>query len=198
MSSGSEHQACAADGNHEHPPGHALPPSDLHLATVPEQSGGAVSPHATHNLHPPSPIITRRDRRQSLSERAAKNPVEYGIVKYFCRQKGHGYVTPKNGGDDIFLHISDIEGEYVPCEGDIVSYQLCQVPPKFEKTQAIHVCIRNLSPGIHERWAEPPVPHKHPHPTPNTPEVRHPEQFHFPTTGAAVHAAEDKHKEEQH
>jgi len=175
----------------------------LHLETIPdEQSGDAealrkLSPHGMHTLHPPSPIITRRDRRLSLSERAAKNPVEYGVVKYFCRQKGHGYVTPKNGGDDIFLHISDIEGEYVPCGGDVVSYQLCPIPPKFEKQQAIHVSIRNLSPGIHERWTEPPVPHKHPHPCPNTPESRHPEAFHFPNSEAATHAIIDEEKQKE-
>ena len=34
------------------------------------------------------------------------------------------------------MHISDIEGEYVPRKGDTVSYRACPIPPRFEKLQA--------------------------------------------------------------
>lgn len=44
------------------------------------------------------------------SARALENPVEKGLIKIFCRSKGHGFITPHNGGDDIFVHIS----EYAP------------------------------------------------------------------------------------
>jgi len=180
---------------------HFLPPVDLNLSPIPDDQilsttePAKISPHqrSCSGLHPPSPIVTRRDRRQSLSERAARGPVLLGDVKYFCRQKGHGYVTPHDGGDDIFVHISDIEGEFVPETGDVVSYQMCPIPPKFEKQQAVHVCIRDLSPAVHVRWNEPPTPHSHPHEIPNTPETRHPESFHFPNAEAATsHEAEIK------
>lgn len=45
-----------------------------------------------------------------------------------------------------------IEGEYVPRPGDEVKYRLCPIPPKFEKTQAVHVEIINFTPEVHVRW----------------------------------------------
>ncbi|VDP34957.1 unnamed protein product, partial [Soboliphyme baturini] len=56
---------------------------------------------------PHSPFITRRERRDSLNERAAKGPVHYGVVKYFCREQGHGYITSYETGEDVFVHISE-------------------------------------------------------------------------------------------
>lgn len=41
------------------------------------------------------------------SERALGNPIESGKIKSFCREKGHGFVSPEKGGEDIFLHISE-------------------------------------------------------------------------------------------
>lgn len=46
-----------------------------------------------------------------------------------------------------------IEGEYVPMEGDEVSYKICSIPPKYEKIQAVEVTITHLKPGTkHETW----------------------------------------------
>ncbi|XP_065359538.1 cold shock domain-containing protein CG9705 [Calliphora vicina] len=110
------------------------------------------SPHSTLQL--PSPIITKRTRTASTSARALENPLVTGIVKSFSRTKGHGFIAPKSGGDEIFCHISDIEGEYVPMEGDEVKYRLCAIPPKYEKFQAVHVNIINLTPEVHHKWEE--------------------------------------------
>ncbi|KAJ3660538.1 hypothetical protein Zmor_004981 [Zophobas morio] len=89
---------------------------------------------------------------QDRCERILKTQVLYGEIKSFCREKGHGFVTPEDGSEDIFVHISDIEDEYIPLPGDRVKYQLCPIPPKFEKHQAVHVHIVNLKPEIHRRW----------------------------------------------
>ncbi|XP_023227031.1 cold shock domain-containing protein CG9705 [Centruroides vittatus] len=135
-----------------------IPTGNTDKLNVP--SSPTKSPHGScpAKFQIPSPVITRRTRTYSASERAAANPVEYGKVKYFCRQRGHGFITPSTGAEDIFFHISDIEGEYAPCPGDDVSYKLCLIPPKNEKMQAVHVVITNLGPGTHERWDCPPSP----------------------------------------
>ncbi|XP_039966359.1 cold shock domain-containing protein CG9705 [Bactrocera neohumeralis] len=116
----------------------------------------AHSPNLTLQL--PSPIITKRTRTASTSARALENPIETGIVKAFSRSKGHGFISPKSGGEELFCHVSDIDGEYVPQPGDEVRYRLCAIPPKFEKHQAVHVQIINLTPEVHHKWEEPVYP----------------------------------------
>jgi CspA family cold shock protein len=37
--------------------------------------------------------------------------METGTVKWFNEQKGYGFITPDDGGDDLFIHFSNIQGE---------------------------------------------------------------------------------------
>ncbi len=37
--------------------------------------------------------------------------VDSGTVKWFNDRKGYGFITPDEGGDDLFIHHSNIEME---------------------------------------------------------------------------------------
>lgn len=45
-----------------------------------------------------------------------------GTVKFFNNDKGFGFITQDNG-DDLFFHISDIQGSE-PKEGDKVEFEV--------------------------------------------------------------------------
>lgn len=57
-------------------------------------------------------------------------------------------------GAECFSPPRSVEGEYVPVEGDEVTYKMCSIPPKHEKLQAVEVVITHLAPGTkHETWS---------------------------------------------
>lgn len=40
-------------------------------------------------------------------DRAMENPIEKGVIKYFSRGKGHGFISRENASEDIFVHVSE-------------------------------------------------------------------------------------------
>ena len=49
-----------------------------------------------------------------------------GTVKWFNDQKGYGFITPDEGGKDVFVHISAVErsGMRSLAEGQKISYDV--------------------------------------------------------------------------
>jgi CspA family cold shock protein len=49
-----------------------------------------------------------------------------GTVKWFNKRKGYGFITPDEGEQDVFVHISAVQqsGMRTLNEGDKLSYEL--------------------------------------------------------------------------
>lgn len=49
-----------------------------------------------------------------------------GTVKWFNMEKGYGFITPQEGGKDVFLHITAVQaaGLKSVTEGDKISYDI--------------------------------------------------------------------------
>ena len=53
-----------------------------------------------------------------------------GVVKWFSDEKGFGFITPDDGGQDAFVHFSAIEGDgfRTLTEGSKVEYEIGESP----------------------------------------------------------------------
>lgn len=89
-----------------------------------------------------------------------EDEVHEGTVKFFCRSRGHGFIDDDDSRVDlpVFMHISDIEGEYIPRKNDRVRYRTCPMPPRFDRAQAVHIEIIDLNPEGHHKWSEKETP----------------------------------------
>ena len=59
-----------------------------------------------------------------------------GIVKWFSNSKGYGFISPEQGGDDIFAHFSSIsmEGYKTLKKGQKVVFECTQGPKGLHAT----------------------------------------------------------------
>ena len=64
-----------------------------------------------------------------------------GTVKWFNAQKGYGFISNAEGGEDVFVHFSAIqtEGYKTLEEGQQVSFETEQDPKDSRKLRAINV-----------------------------------------------------------
>lgn len=69
-----------------------------------------------------------------------------GTVRWFNRMKGYGFILPDNGGDEVFVHYTAIEGEGYRnlYDGDRVEYDLVD---KGRGPQAQNVVQRGFGGG---------------------------------------------------
>jgi CspA family cold shock protein len=60
-----------------------------------------------------------------------------GTVKWFNDSKGYGFIAPTEGGDDVFVHSTAIEGEGFKtlAEGQTVSFEVEQGPKGKQATR---------------------------------------------------------------
>ena len=62
-----------------------------------------------------------------------------GKIKWFNESKGFGFLTPDNGGEDVFVHFSVIQGEGFKTltEGQSVEFESTQGPKGLQATKVI-------------------------------------------------------------
>ncbi len=60
-----------------------------------------------------------------------------GTVKWFNESKGFGFITPEDGGKDVFVHFSAIQGSgfRTLAEGQKVSFEVEDGPKGPQATQ---------------------------------------------------------------
>lgn len=60
-----------------------------------------------------------------------------GTVKWFNESKGYGFISPNDGGEDVFVHFRAIVGDGFKtlAEGQTVTYQVEKGPKGLQAAQ---------------------------------------------------------------
>ena len=66
-----------------------------------------------------------------------------GTVKWFNEEKGFGFIANDNGGSEVFVHFSAIQGTGFKTltEGQHVTYDTEADPKNSSKQRAVNVCV---------------------------------------------------------
>ncbi len=66
-----------------------------------------------------------------------------GTVKWFNTEKGFGFISNDNGGDDVFVHFSAIQSQGYKTleEGQKVTFDIETDPRNSKKLRAANVCV---------------------------------------------------------
>lgn len=66
-----------------------------------------------------------------------------GTVKWFNSEKGFGFISNDNGGEDVFVHFSAIKSDGFKTldEGQKVSFDTETDPKDSRKLRAVNVCV---------------------------------------------------------
>lgn len=106
---------------------------------APVGSSGLTSPTtaqltATYRQHCAASILLVPIRRKG------SKLMPTGTVKFFNAAKGYGFITPEGGGNDVFVHVSELERSSINTlnDGDRVSFDTKMDPQKGEADRGEH------------------------------------------------------------
>jgi CspA family cold shock protein len=51
-----------------------------------------------------------------------------GNIKRWLDGRGYGFIQPEEGGDDVFLHYSELTSDHDPKEGEEVEFEVEDTP----------------------------------------------------------------------
>ncbi len=68
--------------------------------------------------------------------------MKHGTVKFFNSVKGFGFIKDDETGEEVFVHVSALNGVNELNEGQKVTYKV-ENDPKSNKTRAADVTINN-------------------------------------------------------
>jgi CspA family cold shock protein len=74
-----------------------------------------------------------------------------GKIKWFNNQKGFGFISPDNGGGDVLVHHSVIEGQSNGTleEGDTVEYEAEAGPKGMKATRVRRLAAAKPQESVH-------------------------------------------------
>lgn len=79
-----------------------------------------------------------------------------GKVKWFSSEKGYGFIAPDQGGEDLFVHFSAIEGDGYRNlnEGDEVEFEVGQGQkgPQARSVRVTNAAPRRSEPQRRQRY----------------------------------------------
>ena len=53
--------------------------------------------------------------------------MQQGTVKWFSSEKGYGFIKPQSGGEDVFVHHSEVSGDDLR-EGEEIEFVVEETP----------------------------------------------------------------------